>query len=213
MDVKVVNSFDKSKHATQPVYCQNDKKFKAREQIVSAYRQLTGTHSIPDNKNYWTLCNKQPDTEGSEINQLVDCGLIKKNQFYGVDYDLQNEGIIEFNKQEHPEANWYKGDWLKTIDENYELFNPAIVYFDCTRTVSTASSYVAKTLDLCPERTMVVINLMLTTGHSSKQYDPGEWVKNLKKRLRLPNEWTLLDKYYQYKSSKTEMATYIFIRN
>lgn len=207
--------FDKHKFSTQPEYYKKEPKIKAREQIILAYREITGLNSIPQDKGYWTLCNKQPNAEGAEIVQLVNCGFLKKNQFYGIDYDIKNEGIIEFNQKEHPEAHWFKGEWLKVIENNYHLFNPALVYFDYTRTVITIGChlYLAKTLNICPKRTIVAANLMLSDGHSKKRFDPNLLIKNISKYLRYPNEWNVLDKFYSYKASQTEMATYIFSRN
>lgn len=210
-----LNPFDKHLFSCQPVYDSKPTKIKAREQIVDIYRKLTGFQSIPENQGYWTLCNKQRNVDGAEIVQLVKCGLIEKKQFFGIDYDIKNEGIIEFNQKEHPEANWFKGEWLEVIEENYEIFNPALVYFDYTRTVVTAGChmYLARTLNLCPAGTIVAANLMLSDGHSNRRFDPNMLVDNLGMHLRSSIDWKMLDRYYSYKSSRTEMATFIFVRN
>lgn len=210
-----LNPFDKHKFATQPTYHEKPTKIKARDQIVSTYRNIKGLNSIPENRGYWTFCNKQPDTDGAEIVQLVKAGLIQKRQFYGIDYDLKNEGIIEFNQKQHPEANWFKGDWLEVIQENYERFNPAIVYFDYTRTVVTLECHLclSKTMDMCPVGTMIAANLMLSDGHSRRRFNPNLLIENLGEHLTHPNEWNVLDKFYSYKASQTEMATFIFARN
>jgi hypothetical protein len=210
----MLNPFDKHKFATQPVYHTKVSKIKAREQVVVAYREITGQQTIPQDRGYWTLCNRQPNSDGAEIVQLVKIGLLQKNQFFGIDYDLNNEGIIEYNKQQHPEAHWFKGEWLDVIEDNYEQFNPALVYFDYTRTVITASChlYLARTMNMCPSGTVVAANLMLSDGHSSRRFDPDLLVESLGRHLREPNNWKILDKYYSYKSSRTEMATYIFVK-
>lgn len=211
----MINPFDKHKHATQPVYHTKSPKIKAREQVVAAYKAFSGKESIPENRGYWTFCNKQPNSDGAEIVQLTKSGFIQKNQFYGIDYDLKNEGIIEFNQQQHPEAHWFKGEWLDVIEHNYEQFNPALIYFDYTRTIVTIGChiYLARTMNMCPKKTMVAANLMISDGHSSRRFDPKLLVENLGIHLRSPNDWMISDKYYSYKSSRTEMATYIFTRN
>lgn len=210
----MLNPFDKHKFATQPSY-NNDVKKVAREQIIATYRELTGLNSIPKDKSYWTFCNKQPNEDGYEIVQLVQTGLLEKYQFFGIDYDIKDEGIIEYNQQQHPEANWFKGEWLEVIEDNYERFNPAIVYFDYTKTVMTLECHLrlAKTMNMCPTNTMVAANLMLSDGHSSRRFDPNVLIENLGTHLRSPNEWIVLDKFYSYKASRTDMATYIFKRN
>ena len=206
---------DKHKHAQQPVYHINAAKIKAREQVVDIYRKLMNRHSIPNERGYWTLCNKQPNVDGSEIVQLVKCGLIQKKQFFGVDYDLNDDGIIEFNSKQHPEANWFNGEWLDVLEENYDQFNPALVYFDYTRTIVATGCHIqlARTMNMCPSKTMVAANLMLSDGHSSRRFNPNLLIENLDKHLRSSNDWMFLNCYYPYKASRTEMATYIFIRN
>lgn len=208
----MVNPFDKHKFAKQPKYHEKPEKIKAREQIIGCYRKLTGLNSIPQDCGYWTFCARQENVEGAEIVQLVNSGLILKNQFYGIDYDLKNEGIIEYNRQQHPEANWFKGDWLEIIEENYELFNPAIIYFDYTKTIQTLRCHLklAKTMNICPEGTFVAANLGLSDGHSSRRFDPNTLITELTPHLR--QQWEVLDKFYSSKSSQTNFATFIFTR-
>jgi hypothetical protein len=210
----MTDKVDKKKFSNQPEYYTKPEKIAAREQVVYAYRSITGLHSIPEEKGYWTLCNKQPDIEGSEINQLVKCGLIKKSQFFGIDYDIHGEGIIESNRQAHPEANWFYGDCLDVIDENYDQFNPGLVFFDYTRTVLTTSChmYIAKFMNICPKGTVFVANLMISDGHSKRRFDPNILVQELHKYLRHSKEWTIWDKCYIYMASHTLMATYVMYR-
>lgn len=208
------NPFDKHQFAEQPTYHANPMKIRARCQIVEAYRKITGLDSIPENKGYWTLCNKQPNVDGAEIVQLVKSGFLKQNQFFGIDNDLKGEGIIEFNKQTHPKANWFQGDWLDVIENYFELFDPALVHFDYTKTVVKTSChiYLAKTLNLCPSKTVVAANLMLSDGHSSRRFDPKILVESVLNYIRDPQEWIVSDRYFSYKSSRTEMGTFIFTR-
>lgn len=205
---------DKHRHSEQPLYYTKEEKIKAREQIVLAYRDLTGNYKIPEDKNYWTLCNEQPDIEGSEINQLAKIGLIKKSQFYGVDYDIQNSGIIERNRKTHPEAHWFKGEWLRVLDDNYDRFNPALIYFDYTFTVVSPKTYrnLAGTMNICPPDTVIAANIMISDGHSNRKYSVDDFVNRIWRNVVYASKWKLLDKYYPYKASHTKMATFIFRR-
>jgi hypothetical protein len=82
-----------SKSASQPVYYENKHKIKSREYIIKSYREITGLDCMPKDKQYWTFCREQPNSDGAEIVQLVKSGLIQKSQFYGIDYDLEKKGI------------------------------------------------------------------------------------------------------------------------
>lgn len=208
------NPFDKHQFATQPEYYAKPEKIHARAELIFVYQNITGLNSIPSNKGFWSLCNKQPDTHGSEINQLTESGLIQKEQYFGVDNDVKDEGIIEFNQSQHPESNWFKGDWLDVIEENYELFNPAFVYFDYTKTVVRPSChvYLARTMNMCPPGTVLAANLMLSDGHSSKRFRTEILVKSIRKHLMDPQDWLVTNQYFSYKASRTEMGTYIFLR-
>ena len=208
------NPFDKHQFANQPTYYSNSAKIKARENLMNAYRKITGLHKLPKEKGYWTFCNKQPNIEGAEIVQLVQNEFLHKSQFFGIDNDIKEEGIIEFNKKSHPEANWFCGDWLAVIEENYDIFNPALVYFDYTKTVVKTSChiYLAKTMNICPSQTVVAANLMLSDGHSSRRFAPKILIESLFKYLRRPQDWTPLEKFYSYKASRTEMGTFFFTR-
>ena len=181
---------------------------------MESFRKITGLHAIPDGKQYWTLCNNQPDDPGSEIVQLVNAGFLKKSQFFGIDYDLEKKGIIDHNKRCHPEANWFEGDWLDVIAENYDNFNPAFVYLDATRTVlkNSCHVYVAKTMNWCPSQTVFAVNLMLSDGRSSKKFDPKILVEGVRKHLMKPNEWIVSEQYFSYKSSYTDMGIFVFAR-
>jgi alpha-L-fucosidase len=205
--------FDKYRQSQhQPVYHEKPKKIEARKQLVQAYRDITGNQSIPLDRNYWTLCNRQPNSEGAEIVQLVNMGFLKKDQFCGVDYDVYEEGVIEKNRQDHPEAHWFKGDWLEMISENYDQFKPSLVYFDYTRAVITPAShlYVARTMNFCPDETVVAANVMISDGRSNRKFDPQSFLGYLMPYLRKPSSWGVYDHFYTYKASKTEMATYFF---
>lgn len=198
----------------QPNYSQLDPKFAARKENISLYRKLTGNHSIPVNKQYWTLCNYQPIEDGSEIEQLVNAGLLKREQFYGVD---RNEEIIRQNKIWHDDANWFAGEWLDVIKE-CESFNPSLVYLD---TCSFADHHVAcdmtsRTMRLCPPETVLFVNVMGNDPRSKRQFDPQKLIDNIRKTLT-PTErsrWKPNIKNYIYSATgRTYMYNCIFQRS
>lgn len=207
-----MQTIHKHQYSKQPDYAHNEEKKRARDQIIKIYRDLTGRYSIPPEKGYWTFCNRQPDVEGAEIVQFVNEGLLTKEQFFGIDNDINQEGIIEANKKDHPEANWFCGDWFEMIDKHYQLFNPALIYFDYTKTVATTAChrYLARTMNICPEGTIVVANLMISDGHSSRRFDKNDLVQGVNRFLRNRENWLILDEAYIYKASRTDMATFIF---
>lgn len=197
-------------HGNQPSYFTKINKQKAREQLVKVWRDLTSLHSIPTEKNYWTLCNKQPDCPGSEIVDLVNLGLLKKSQFCGVDYDLNDEGIQEQNATVHPDAHWFRGDFVEVIDSNYEMFKPSLVYYDSTMTGQTKYSqqYMAQILNLCPSETIVAANIMMTSGYQNKIFSPDTFILKFGKLIIDPQDWKLHKNYcFEYQSSQARMYT------
>jgi hypothetical protein len=197
----------------QPIYHKSSYKLNAREQNAIAYERLTKVHSIPKDRQYWTLCNSQPLDAGSEIVQMVNLGACKKEQFHGVDRD---EAIIEQNKIWHPTANWHFGDWIEVI-EGYEDFNPALVYLDSTSFADhrVALNLTVRTMFLCPRGTVLIVNAMLNDPRSSKQFDPDKLVYDL--RSEVPsmelNKWDTTVSNFQYSATgRTYMISYVFYK-
>ncbi len=203
----------------QPIYDRSLSKFKARAENVKVYCNLTGLKSIPQNRGYWTLCNRQPprsessDSEtGSEIVQLTEMGFLVKPQFFGVDRDDQ---IIAINRKWHPDAKWFTGDWLDVI--KVQDFNPAMIYLDTTSFAdhNTATKMVVQTMMLCPRQTVIFANVMLNDPRSSKRFRRDTLLRNLE--LQVPslelNLWQREVKNYLYSSTRyTDMFTYIFYK-
>lgn len=99
-----------------------------RETIIRPYRRYFGDR-IPDGKQYWTLC-AECARDGkllpeSEFAQVLEEGLITKDQFYGVDLDSK---AIEENKK-LGYGNFIEGNFLGVIGA-YKNFNPAVVNLD-----------------------------------------------------------------------------------
>ena len=151
---KVLKGKQKTKKDTGPAmlpkfYKDATKTIIRQVTIIEPYKRIFGD-SLPAEKQYWTLCNLQTNpagqiTEESEIGQLLDTGLITKEQFHGVDYDAD---IIEHNKRHIPESHWYAGDFFRTLLHNQDDFNPGIIYLDFTCLGKKAAKVSADTIEL-----------------------------------------------------------------
>jgi hypothetical protein len=196
----------------QPVYSDLARKIEARARNIAAYRHLTGNQEIPPDREYWTLCNLQPDTHGSEIVQLEYEGLLQKHQFHGVD---NNASYIEQNRLWHPDANWHEGDWLSVIQSVH--FNPSMIYLDTTGLADSDSiiRLAKNTMLRCPSQTVVVINSMLTDPYSGRRIDRNALNDGIS-RLMSRSSYVLWDKqirrFIYNATGKTDMLSCIFYK-
>lgn len=181
---------------------------------LEIYEELTGLDHLPSDRHYWTLANEQPDTEGSEINQLVDAGFLSKQQFYGVDLDQE---IISLNKRTHPTAHWITGDWLNVIS-NTENFNPGLIYLDSVYFADNilAAQTLARTMLRTPAGTVLLFNVQSKSGYARQKTINCDALID-----RLPNYlpsrelacWrTDYIPSFTYTGSRTEMRTFVFYK-
>ena len=196
----------------QPIYHKSPFKINARKENVDSYCRISGNNSIPTEREYWTLCNWQPDDDGSEIMQLKKLGFLKKKQFHGVDIDKE---IIEQNKIWHPDANWHCGDWLEVI--GYNDFNPAMVYLDTTGFVdhSIVIRTAVGTMLLCPKKTLLIVNAMLNDPRSSRKFDPSKLIGEIGRKVPSSElkKWDQSIENYDYSSTgKTDLISYMFYK-
>jgi hypothetical protein len=194
----------------QPVYHKCPFKVAARAENAAVYKKVTGQQSIPADRQYWTLCNLQPQDNGAEIVQMEEVGLLKKSQFFGVDRDGD---IVRQNREWHPQAHWYEGEWLKVI-EDYDDFNPALVYLDITGFADhrIATDNVVKTMMFCPSKTLLLANVMLNDPRSSRQFDQNALLRNLEVKVPASelSKWTPQVENYIYSATgKTFLMTYV----
>jgi hypothetical protein len=199
----------------QPVYTKSENKIQARQENTTIYRALTGKHSIPKDRGYWTLCNQQPPEDGSEIEQLTKEGLIQKAQFYGVDWD---KGIIDQNRIWHPEAKWFNGDWLDVI-EDQENFNPGLIYLDTTAFADHhhSTQMTVRTMLRCPVGTVLLVNVMMNDPRSpkKKKFKADILMKEIAKKVPISDlkKWDKEIKNYVYQTTRyTQMGTFIFYK-
>jgi hypothetical protein len=202
---------DYSSFRRQPKFDENEEKIRARQALIFFYTDLTGKKTVEG--QYWSLCSYQSKLPGSEIEQLTRAGLIKKNQFYGVDISKEK---IEKNKVWHPEAHWFAGDWVRVLMANQKLYNPSVVYLDSTSVVKGHSiiNMVCATLEYT-KRGIIFVNMMINNPHNGKDYDPRDFMENLLKNIRedIRSSWGLSDKEYRYNcSKKTDMLTLAFLK-
>lgn len=150
------------------------KKHKARQEtIIQQYRKLFH-HSLPLGSQYWTMCASCSDgsnmLEGCELSQLLAENLITESQFNGVDID---EEIIRQNSKAIPRANWYCGDFYRTMinADNRGTLNPGIVNCDHLKMPKEGAEYLARILAFLSKfnNVMFVGNLILRPPRNIKQ--------------------------------------------
>ena len=131
-DTDQLNRSSKSKHLPNFAV---EAKAEARLTIVDSHRYVSGRKSIEG--TYWTLCYKQfldakdkkkHDPALLEINQLTRLGFLTKSQFVGIDNERFGK-VIARNRKLHPEAYWFKGEFVDVIEEQADLFESAEVIY------------------------------------------------------------------------------------
>lgn len=197
----------------QPKYSELDVKLQARLENVTIFQQLTGFNSIPN--QYWTLCNFQPPTEGSEIVQLSNMGFLKKSQFIGVDSDKDNEGIIEQNEAWHKGsgATWIRADWLTAI-HTHKPFNPSMIYLDTIMFLDNIrlAKLVRSTMLRCPFNTVLIVNAIIANVRDYRTADEERFMKTLTSYMGIEfNKWSKEVTRFEYNATgKTNMQSLIF---
>ena len=205
-----------------------NKKIIAREEtIINQYRKIYNRQSIPQDKQYWTMCGNLSDNnnhlnQDSEYSQIIREGLITPNQFRGVEID---DTIYNRNKQVLPHIEIYKDDFFKTLNRqaNQNQFNPAIVNADLINMPEIGAIYISKIiarLSMMPGEIMLVANLVLDSPYISptrKKQDIDRFLVNLKNQHKFNSfkrHWNFNNECYKYagnrEHSRTSMGSYIF---
>jgi hypothetical protein len=195
-------------------------KIAARRALIKYYQKHAGRSALPADRQYVALCGKQSSKaskkETSEINQMVNAGLIQKSQYVGIDRDPT---LIVENQELHPEATWLCGDLYYVFLRNSGTLNPAIFYLDST---SLAVTYnLIKTVELvmaeCPPETFLFVNVMLNNPHFNPvNFTVDDFPKTLCSSITADvwKKWILDPKCIRYSmTGYTNMATYAFRRN
>ena len=205
-----------------------NKKIIAREEtIINQYRKIYNRQSIPQDKQYWTMCGNLSDNNNninhdSEYAQIVREGLIQPHQFKGVEID---ETIYNRNKQVLPNIEIYQDDFFKTLNRqaNQNQFKPAIVNADLINMPEIGATYISKIialLSMMPGEIMLVANLVLDSPYISptrKKQDIDRFLVNLKNQHKFnafKHHWNFNNECYKYagnrEHSRTSMGSYIF---
>ena len=153
----------------QKNWSSNRKKEARYETIISQYRKHF-RHSLPVDKQYWTMCGQCATSEGeqlvgSEIWQILKENFIIPSQFYGVEND---PGIHDLNTQAFPLSNWINDDFYHAmvVAQSEGKFNPGVVNIDLVHTPDVGTSQVAKILAMLTATTdnvLVIANFVLRT--------------------------------------------------
>ena len=209
------------------VWSGNKKIIARQETIINQYRKIYNRHSIPQDKQYWTMCGNLSDNnnnlnQDSEYSQIIREGLISPNQFRGVEID---ETIYNRNKQVLPHIEIYKDDFFKTLNRqaNQNQFAPAIVNADLINMPEIGATYISKIialLSMMPGEIMLVANLVLDSPYISpvrKKQDINRFLVNLKNQHKFnafKHHWNFNNECYKYagnrEHSRTSMGSYIF---
>lgn len=209
------------------VWSGNKKIIARKETIINQYRKIYNRQSIPQDKQYWTMCGNLSDNnnnlnQDSEYSQIIREGLITPNQFRGVEID---EIIYNRNKEVLPHIEIYKDDFFKTLNRqaNKNQFNPAIVNADLINMPEIGATYISKIvalLSMMPGEIMLVANLVLDSPYISptkKKQDIDRFLINLKNQHKFnafKHNWNFNNECYKYagnrEHSRTSMGSYIF---
>lgn len=205
----------------------NPIKIKSRQDTIIDQYQLLFQSSIPEDEQYWTMCNHvhyDMSLEGKELGQILDSNLIKPEQFHGVEIrpeiHVKNLEILD----KYP-IHVYNGNILDVMQSNFQErnFNPAIVNLDMMWEPHVAMHELA--LDTIQFLTECLPNkrIMLVLNFVAKPWcSPHKWTgqESLEMMLEEPylkecfanGWWSMSDKAYEYKAQKTDMITVLMIK-
>ncbi len=209
------------------VWSGNKKIIARQETIINQYRKIYNRQSIPQDKEYWTMCGNLSDNNNninhdSEYAQIIREGLIQPHQFRGVEID---ETIYKRNKQVLPNIEIYQDDFFKTLNRqaNQNQLNPAIVNADLINMPEIGSMYISKImalLSMMHGEVMLVANLVLDSPYISpnrKKQDMDRFLINLLNQHKFnsfKHNWNFNNECYKYagnrEHSRTSMGSYIF---
>jgi len=201
----------------------DDVKIEARyKTIIDVYRNVFKLQSIPDDKQYWTMCGAHYKNDAplkGEFGCLTDSKLIHPQQFYGVD---REEKIIETNRNYYPDVKWIHGDFVDIMNKyaSKKQFVPSIINYDGIMQPRYGVDYLKKiiiTIDgNVPERILLVANFVLTNPYNRSKdliFSLEDIIKRLMKIHWLQDYWSILRKGFYYKHKSTTMGTIVFIKD
>jgi hypothetical protein len=209
------------------VWSGNKKKIAREETIINQYRKIYNRQSIPQDKQYWTMCGDLSDKKGninhdSEYSQIIREGLIIPKQFRGVEVIKE---LYDNNVDVLSNIEFYNDDFFKTLNRqaNQNQFKPAIVNADLINMPEIGAIYISKIialLSMMPGEIMLVANLVLDSPYISptrKKQDIDRFLVNLKNQHKFnafKHHWNFNNECYKYagnrEHSRISMGSYIF---
>lgn len=197
--------------------------------IIEPYTILFGK-VLPPDRQYWTLCGEMASngaiSEGCELSQMVQVGLIKPNQFHGVEGNPQiHEANVRALKRPFNKAHLYQGELTDILDQalGEGRLAPGIVYIDTIQEPLGAAPLLATTLDILNQTTgttLVAWNFIKGNRWRGRDYSWNSVRETLNQNhfyRRVSSKWEQLgeDKTFQYEGtgkSSTTMGSVVFFR-
>ena len=168
----------------------------------------------PIANQYWSMAGLSTD-KGCEVDQILEAGIIKPEQFHGVEIV---KDIYDANLKAWPNLAWHHGDFLEVM-QNYPDFHPGLVNADLMLMADTAADYIARIIYLLvPFDAVLLANFVMEhRGHKST---PDQVLERLCQcqqfRYAMRNGWAYDGKCYLYDGtghrSYTVMGTFTFRR-
>lgn len=127
----------------------------------------------PVANQYWSMAGLST-TQGCEVDQILNAGFIRPEQFHGVEI---NRDIHDANVAAWPNLAWHHGDFFQVMRE-CEGFNPSLVNADLLQTVDTAADYIARVFHLLePFAAVLIANFIME--HRGYRCDPDDVLRRL----------------------------------
>jgi hypothetical protein len=175
--------------------------------MLKCYSRVTGFNRLPQDREYWSLCNIQsPDESLCELEHLTQSAFISQHQYHGVDW---GKHIIENNKQNYPAVGWYHGEWYTTLFFN-DLSKVGFVHLDTTYFANSdvAWKMAANTMALCPTGTFIGINV-INAAYAQKCLDT-HYVAQLSEYIGVEQlNWDYIADFTYPGSKRTVMHTFM----
>lgn len=186
----------------------------SRQNIIDLIR-YGWPNGLDSDLQYWTTCGNCTKP-GTEFDQVISSGLVRPNQFHGVDYRKE---VIEENKKLNINANFYYGDFFNVIIEasNNRNFHPGIVHFDSPEQMGiNQSNKIAELFEIiCTEPVMPqIVTVNSSIGCWSHSCTIQEVINNLCSipKFSLYGSNYRLVKDFKYKDGNTELHTLYFVK-
>ena len=195
--------------------------------IIEQYHSHFGK-SLPDEKQYWTMCGQCSTPKGEPLSgcepvQMIESGLIKPEQFRGVEI---NPEIHHLNVRAFSDLQFINSDFYRAIsDANKDDFNPGVVNADFPASPDGAVTYIAKLMALLTAKAsgfLLVVNLILRMRYYTRK-DGNYLIDLLNKYPQFRYAWNsgfwkMSDHYYEYNGagetgSRIYMGSFIFMKS